>query len=139
MSRRLASIALLVLIAAGAWAQDAGPEPAERPAVPDAEPYAPEEFPDWSRSLRRAEIVALGSLPISLLTTRLVYGLVRFAGQSISSGTLGSPSVPGISPASDAAPLDRRENLRLIGGAVWISLMIAVADYALGEFEHADE
>lgn len=139
MSGRVVSALLLLLLAAGAWAQDGGSGPIDRPVVPDAQPYEAQEFSDWALALRRAEVVALGALPVSLLTSRLLYGLVRFAGQSISTGTVGSPDIPGFSQTSETAPLGRRENLQILGGAVWISLMIAVADYALGEFEHPDE
>ncbi|MFW6261802.1 MAG: hypothetical protein ACOC6J_09505 [Spirochaetota bacterium] len=138
MSRRVLAFVLLVVAAAGAWGQNSGADPIERPVAPDAQPYEPEEFPPWALSLRRAEVVALGALPISLLTSRLLFGLVRFAGQSISTGTIGSPSVPGLSQSSEAV-LGRRENLQIIGGALWISVMVAVADYALGEFQGADE
>ena len=139
MSRRVLAFVLFVLIVAGgAWGQDQGADPIDRPVAPDAQPYEPEEFPEWTLSLRRAEVVALGALPISLLTSRLLFGLVRFAGQSISTGTIGSPWVPGLSQSPEAV-LGRRENLQIIGGALWISVMVAVADYALGEFERADE
>lgn len=136
MSRRaLVAVLLLIVVTGGAWPQEGG----SGAVVPDAAPYEPEEFPQWSLSLRRAEIVALGALPVSLLTSRLLYGLTRFAGQSISGGTLGSPFVPGLSQSPEAAALGRRENLQILGGAVWISIMIAIADYALGEFERTDE
>lgn len=139
MNRRVLAALLLLVLTVGAWPQAGASQTVDRPVVEDAEPYEPDEFPQWALSLRRGEIVALGALPISLLTSRLLYGLVRFAGQSISTGTLGSPYVPGLSQSSEATPLGRRENLQIIGGAVWLSLMIAIADYALGEFAQTHE
>ena len=139
MSRSLLAAILLLVLVAGAWAQSDGTGSGDPPLVADAEPYERDEFPSWALSLRRAEIVALGSLPVSLLASRLLYGLVRFAGQSISTGTLASASVPGFAQSSDVAPAGRRENLQILGGAAWISIMIAVADYALGEYEQSNE
>ena len=43
--------------------------PAE--STQDAEPYKPEEFPSWARSLRRGEIIAFGLLPFAFLFTSL--------------------------------------------------------------------
>lgn len=37
------------------------------------EPYADDEFPQWLRDLRRAEVIFIGSFPITLLVTTLAY------------------------------------------------------------------
>jgi hypothetical protein len=65
------ALACLLTVAAAAWAQPAAPNP-----LP--EPYSKDEFPDWALSLRRLEIVSLGSLPIALFYTRLVFDFSRY-------------------------------------------------------------
>ncbi len=36
-------------------------------------PYMPDEFPEWTLDLRRAEIITIGSFPLAFLVTALVY------------------------------------------------------------------
>jgi hypothetical protein len=37
------------------------------------EPYTDDEFPQWLRDLRRAEVIFIGSFPITLLVATLAY------------------------------------------------------------------
>ena len=128
--RRAAVIALLaiaVITAPGVAQQSGG-----APSVADAEPYEEDEFPGWALDLRRAEIVALGSLPITLLASRLLYGLGRFAVESIRSGQFATAYLPPFLAPPGAVALTRDDNLWIIGGAVSLSTVVAVIDYALG-------
>jgi len=42
-------------------------------------PYKPDEFPEWTVDLRRAEIVTIGSFPLSFIFTAIVYDLSLLA------------------------------------------------------------
>lgn len=51
----------------------------------EAEPYLDNEFPEWAKTVRRAEIVTLGSVPFTTLGVILVYGTYQYAkGESVS-------------------------------------------------------
>lgn len=43
------------------------------------EPYKPEEFPQWAHDLRRAEIIAFGSLPFTLFFVKFAIDSFRYA------------------------------------------------------------
>jgi len=134
MSRRgtVRFVAALVLLslAASVGAQSA----VDRPEAPDAEPYEASEFPRWALDLRRGEIIAFGSLPISLLASRLLYGLGRFVVNSIIARSFATEYLPPIiaPPGSAVVPLGAEENTWITVGAASISVTIAVVDYALG-------
>ncbi|MDR1785286.1 MAG: hypothetical protein LBR23_02300 [Spirochaetaceae bacterium] len=42
-----------------------------------ADPYTKDEFPQWTRDLRRTEIISLGSLPFVTIGTTLAYSLIQ--------------------------------------------------------------
>lgn len=42
-------------------------------------PYKPEEFPQWTLDLRRAEVVTVGSFPLTFMLTALVYDISYYA------------------------------------------------------------
>lgn len=126
----LAAILLLGSVGPRVEAQDRSPI-----VVPEAEPYEPDEFPRWARDLRRAEIVALGSLPIALLASRLLYGLARFTVESLRAGAVAPAFLPpGIAPPG-AVPYTRTDNVRIILGAISISGIVAAIDFGLGRAE----
>ena len=130
---RLVAALLLLALGATAGAQSA----ASRPEAPDAEPYDPSEFPRWALDLRRGEIIAFGSLPVSLLASRLLYGLGRFVVNSIVQRSFATEYLPPIiaPPGSAVVPLGADENTWITVGAASISVTIAVVDYALGRAE----
>jgi len=88
--------------------------PAE--STQEAEPYKPEEFPSWARSLRRGEIIALGLLPFAFLFTSLSYQGLRYASGEGSSGLFSGPS-------SD------RDKIAVIGFSLSLSALLALVDY----------
>ncbi len=133
-ARRVLASVLLLLVAVALSGQST-----DRPVVPGAEPYEKDEFPVWARDLRRAEIVALGSFPLALLATRLVYGFGRFFAASIAAGAIDPAYLPPLFAPPGAVPLDRQDNARILTGAVSLSAVIAVVDFALGRRETPDE
>lgn len=88
----------------------------------DPEPYKPEEFPSWARSLRRGEIVALGLFPFVFLFTSLAYqGLRQVSGSD--SGLLSDLS-------SD------RQKIGMLTISLSLSTLLAVVDYFLEKGKH---
>lgn len=126
---------LLVVLAGTGWTQ----EDSGRTVAPNAEPYEEGEFPQWARSLRRAEVIGLGTLPITLLASRILYGIGRFAVVSIAQGGFAVGYLPPVVAPPNAVPLSREDNVRIVIGAVTLSSTVALIDYLLGQSELDDE
>jgi hypothetical protein len=122
-------VVLVVVIASSSFAQQAS---GARTTIEDAEPYRSEEFAPWLLTLRRAEIVAVGSIPFSMLASRLIYSLGRYAYFSISAGQSLPEYLPPLFAPPGAIPLDSDDNRSIVLGAIGLSLLIALGDYLLG-------
>jgi hypothetical protein len=116
---RAAAVACLLAFSAACAA-------AEEEHVPV--PYAPEEFPAWSRDLRRGEIIFFGSLPFSLFFTFEAYDVGKFAVSGFD--TLLSPW-PLRSGAEIWASYSASEKGWLIASALTVSLGVSVADFLI--------
>jgi hypothetical protein len=128
----LALIALAAPVAVTAQANDAPPADEESTIeVRESEP------PAWARDLRRAEIVATGTLPLTLLASRLTYSLVRFAVQSVIAGGVSATYAPWFLAPPGSPDLTTVEKLGVVGGAVGLSGLIAIIDYRRGRAEAA--
>ncbi len=46
------------------------------------EEYDPEEFPMWAHDLRRYEVIAVGSYPVTFFATSLIYDFSIYASNS---------------------------------------------------------
>ena len=84
--------------------------------LPEYRPYATDEFSPWMVSLRRAESIFFGSLPVTYSAAALVQALLV-------------PS--GYPTGSDGFLL----NLSIAAG---VSAGIALLDYIIGELSHGD-
>lgn len=126
----LLCIALLTAAAAPLSAQAA--ESAGDPVIAGAQPYEPAEFPEWARNLRRAEIVAVGSFPLTLIASRVIVTTGRFILKSIESGGINPAYAPPAFAPPGAIPLEREGQLAIIGGATVLSIVVALVDYRLG-------
>ena len=102
--------------------------PAQEPE-PIPEPYTKEEFSDSMHALRRAEIVAAGAYPFTLLFTILVYDYVRWASGGFVAETAPFRRPPGEDPFSDD------EKVGIAIGAAGAAMAVAAADYLLGRAE----
>jgi len=70
LTRRFTAILMLIIFTSTiCYGQET-----DRPA-----PYRPEEFPQWTLDLRRAEVITVGSFPLSFMITALVYDLSYLA------------------------------------------------------------
>lgn len=129
MRNALVGVLLVCAIAAPVYAQSDG---SERTVVEDAEPYTPDEFAPWLLDLRRAEIVAIGSVPFTMLASQLLYSIGRYAYFSISAGQSRTEYLPALFAPQGAIPLTAEDNRNIILGAVGLSLLVALGDYLLG-------
>jgi hypothetical protein len=100
----------------------------EQEQVP--EEYDKQEFSPFLRDLRRAEIIMLGTLPLTLFLSLEVYDFYRYADHDWDRAYAPWPfRAPG------AEPYSRNENLGVFIGALSASLLIAVADYTVGKIK----
>lgn len=117
---RRAALLLAVLAAGGAL-----PGSAQEPE-PAPEPYTREEFSASMHALRRAEIIAVGAFPFTLLFTILVYDYARWAGQGFVAEAAPFRRPPGEDPFSND------EKVGIAVGAAGVAVAVAAADYLLG-------
>ena len=139
----LTAVLLTVAMPPILYPQTPGPSsPAQTESAGDDEtpvPYDPEEFPQWARDLRRGEIVATGSFPLTLLASRLLYGLGRFLVQSIQSRGVDLTYAPWFLLSPGAVPLQRNEKIIIIASAGGLSVSLSLLDYLLAVRERRTE
>lgn len=123
MRVRPAGAALFLLLAAVSAQAQAGSQP--KPAAP--EEYGEGEFSPLARALRRGEIVLFGSFPLSLFLCYESYDIYRYL-----SHDLEPQYAPWPFRRPDALPYTTQENAGVLIAAVSVSLLIAIADYAVG-------
>ena len=102
--------------------------PAQEQA-PTPEPYTRGEFSASMQALRRAEIIAVGAFPFTLLFTILVYDSARWAGQGFA-----AEQAPFRRPAGED-PFDNDEKVAIAISAAGVAVAVAAADYLLGRAE----
>ena len=102
--------------------------PAQEQA-PTPEPYTRGEFSTSMQALRRAEIIAVGAFPFTLLFTILVYDYARWAGQGFA-----AEQAPFRRPAGED-PFDNDEKVAIAISAAGVAVAVAAADYLLGRAE----
>jgi hypothetical protein len=97
-------------------------------------PYKEDEFPQWLKDLRRAEIVFFGTLPFTLLVSMQGYEIARFYIHD---------QDPLYTPwpfrSAQAPPYTFEEQMTVVGTALVISGLLALADYILGKINHREE
>ena len=88
----------------------------------EAEPYSPDEFPNWSKKVRRAEIITLGSVPFTTLGVILTYGTYQYIkGESV--------SFP--NPFDSSKNYDERQIKMIIGYTAAASCAIGLTDFLI--------
>ena len=91
-----------------------------------AVPYKPDEFPEWTVDLRRAEIITIGSFPLAFMFTALVYDV------SMSAASGFDPTIPFGSNRTQ----DDIVNLLLISAGV--SVAIGLADFIIQQVKKSN-
>ena len=98
--------------------------PASPPANKTPAPYEPDEFPDWSKSLRRSEIIALGLFPFAYLFTSLSYDYGRYAMHGYD-----SRYAPGPFRSADYVGRTNADTRNVVMISISISALLALVDY----------
>lgn len=99
------------------------------------EPYTKDEFPDWARDLRRAEIVSLGSLPFTSLSVTLSYSIYRYIDSGFNKDYFPNP----LAKSSEAANLTVDEQKRILNVSICLSLAVGIADFIVSAVKHSNE
>jgi hypothetical protein len=95
--------------------------------VTGPEPYGPDEFPGWAKSLRRAEIITIGIFPFVLFFTSFAFEGFQY----FSSGG-DSRYAPGPFRSPGAPPLSGGEKAAVISVSISLSMALAAVDYFIG-------
>lgn len=124
MGKRFSLVLIALAVLAGAVHSQ------EQPAVgsdTDPEEYSEQEFSPVLRNLRRAEIIMLGTFPVTLFLSLEAFDIYRFAASG------GAPEyAPWPFRPPGAVGYTEKENLGVFLAAVSTSVLIAAADYIVG-------
>lgn len=133
MKRTIAAVMVLLLVFAGPLLAQSpeGEADGESEQLESAE----KPLPGWVLDLRRAEIVAAGSFPLTLLASRIVYSLARFTVRSIRARAIDMNYAPWFLAPPGAPELETGEKLGIVLGAVSLSGVVAFLDFRLGRAE----
>lgn len=124
----LLSLMVLLTVPIGKLAAQTASSPSSTltPAKPLPEPYGSDEFPVWTYSLRRFEIISLGAFPVLLFYSRIALDTGRYVGNGFDSSYAPWPFRNEFSykPNND-------EQWLAVKVAVGLSLSVGVLDYFL--------
>jgi len=115
----LLACVLLAAVPNGVFAQDHTPQP-----------YSPDEFQGWMKDLWRAEVVLVGSFPITLFLTLETYDLFRYFNTGFDAAYAPWPFNTG-----STLNLSAQEQTLIIVTALSFSLTVAVLDFMLGRWD----
>ncbi len=102
----------------GLFAQDHTPQP-----------YSPDEFQGWMKDLYRAEVILVGSLPITLFLSLEGYDMYRYFNTGLNAAYAPWPFNTG-----STLNLSPQEQTFVVVSAVGLSLTVAVIDFMLGRW-----
>ena len=89
-------------------------------------PYEEDEFPDWAKDLRRAEIIFAGSLPFTIMLSNAGYGVY---------GMLTSESGSGdITSFTTSTTMTNDEKFAILLTGAGLSAGLALVDWIIGLF-----
>lgn len=91
-----------------------------------AVPYGPDEFPDWQKDLRRAEIISFGALPFVTFMASIYYDVYRYYDHAQDEAYLPWP----LKKQDIAEPLSESEQKNVLFASIGISVGVAVFDFA---------
>lgn len=115
-SRRLAAIVLMASLLPCLFAETDAHEP---------KPYEKEEFPQWLKDLRRAEIITFGSLPFVTFSASVYYDVYRYYDHDKESGYEPWP----FKKSATAVALTEDEQKRIVLISACVSVGVALFDY----------
>lgn len=88
------------------------------------EPYKPDEFPQFMKDTRRAEIITLGALPFVTLDATLTYSFIRYWQHDFSSDYAPNP----FAKSSDSNGFTTEEQTGILLTSIGISVGIGITD-----------
>ncbi len=123
MSGRRAVLLLLACVflacgSVGLFAQDHQPQP-----------YSPDEFKGWMKDLWRAEVIMVGSFPITLFLSLESYEMYRYFNTG-----LAAPYAPWPFNTGSTINLTAQEQAWVIVSAVGLSISVAAVDFMVGRW-----
>jgi hypothetical protein len=118
-------LALSLCLAFPVLAEQSENSPPEGDSEHEPVPYTEEEFPDWLKALRRGEIIALGSLPLTFAFSFIIYDIARYVYHGFDSNYL-----PIASPSP--VPYEQAETIGVLIAAGTASVILAVIDGLIG-------
>ena len=101
-------------------------------------PYSEEEFDDWLHGVRRFEIVAVGTFPITYLLSVLVYDIGRFVVESIRIGAINQQYAPLFFAPPNKPSFTNDEQTALLLTAAALAVVVAIVDTILIETARND-
>lgn len=123
MGRRFSLVVIALSVLAGSVQSQ---EQADVGSGTDPEEYNEQEFSPFLRDLRRAEIVMLGTFPVTLFLSLETYDIYRYAASGGATEYAPWPFRP-----PGAVGYTQKENLGVFLAAVSTSVLIAAADYII--------
>ncbi|HOT61827.1 MAG TPA: hypothetical protein PLU93_03105 [Treponemataceae bacterium] len=129
LPRRLGAVILALCVAPSAFAQSAAgtSSSAASEGTPLPVPYGPDEFATWQKDLRRAEVIALGSLPFVTFMASIYYDVYRYASHGYQDEYLPWP----FKKADIAIDLTEDEQKKILLVSAGISIGVAITDFAI--------
>ena len=122
-SRRIAACALFSLFLMPLVCEDAH----------DPVPYEPKEFSTWQKDLRRAEIIAFGSLPFVTFTSSIYYDVYRYYDHGQDPAYKPWP----FKDKNIAVALSEDEQKKILLASICVSVGVAVFDYGFRAIRRA--
>jgi hypothetical protein len=119
--RRITALLVFLVLACaptGSFGQDRTPQP-----------YSPDEFQGWMKDLYRAEVILVGSLPITLFASLEMYDFYRYFNTGLNATYAPWPFNTG-----STLNLTSQEQTWIVVSAVGLSLTVAVVDFMLGRW-----
>lgn len=89
------------------------------------EPYKDDEFPQFMKDARRAEIITLGAMPFVTLNTTLGYSFVRYSQHDFLSDYIPNP----FAKTSDSNGFTENEQKTILLTSIGISMGIGLTDF----------
>ncbi len=116
MKKKLIFFILIIFISSLIYAQSTSPEE-----------YSENEFSPLFHSIRRTEIITLGSLPFTVLLSNLSYQIIRIAFINHDAGFVN----PIAKSSSSSNTFTEKEQIGILAGGIGLSICVGITDTVL--------
>jgi len=100
--------------------------------------YTNKEFPGWVHDVRRAEIIFIGSIPLTFFLVTEIFDTYRFMNNGLTTDTWDTRYAPWPLGSTDKIAYDDEEKAGILLSALAVSLITAGADYIIGRIKNRD-